>query len=112
MAASGAAVWSTSNLFGLFLLFAAVTANENTTSYNLNTTAFGGRNATYNVTDGYTTTRPTEFDPTPSPGGTAEPVQPTLPAEPLPASGRLLTPVTSGNPVTLHITVDKLLTSQ
>ncbi|XP_051277192.1 tectonic-1 isoform X2 [Dicentrarchus labrax] len=98
MAASAVAFWHTSSLFSLFLLFPVVTANENTTSYNFNTTVFGEQNVTFNFTDNYTTTPPTEFDsttPTPSSSSTDEPVQPTLPTEPLPVSGRLLTPVTS-----------------
>ncbi|XP_070769726.1 tectonic-1 [Enoplosus armatus] len=96
MAASAAG--STLNFFCLFLLLTDVTTNENTTSYNLNTTAvFGDQNVTYNVTDERTTTQPTEVDstPTPSDSSTAEPLRPTLPTEPLPVSGRLLTPVTN-----------------
>lgn len=99
MAASAAVFCSASNLFCLFLLFTAVATNENTTSYNLNMTLFGDQDVTNNATDNYTTTQLAEFDPTtqtPSSSSTQEPVQPTLPIDPLPASGRLLTPVTNG----------------
>ncbi|XP_031733485.1 tectonic-1 isoform X1 [Anarrhichthys ocellatus] len=96
MAVSAAVLWSTSNLC-LFLLYSAVTTHENTTSYSLNTT-YCDQNVTNNVTDNYTTTQPTDFDSTtpttPRYSRTEEPIQPTLPAEPLPVSGRLLTPVT------------------
>ncbi|XP_029296843.1 tectonic-1 isoform X2 [Cottoperca gobio] len=81
----------------LFVLFTVVTTNKNTTSNNLNTKV-GDQNVTYNFMENYTTTQPTEFDstsPTPSSSSTEEPVQPTVPAKPLPASGRLLTPVTN-----------------
>uniref|UniRef100_UPI0037E71082 tectonic-1 n=1 Tax=Semicossyphus pulcher TaxID=241346 RepID=UPI0037E71082 len=96
MAASASVLCS--NLFSLFLLFTAVTTNENTTSNNLNTTVFGDKNVTYDAVENYTTTQPTEFESTtstPSYSSTEEPVQPTLPAEPLPVNGRLLTPVTN-----------------
>ncbi len=100
MAASAAVFWFTSNLFCLILLFTAVTTNENTSSYNLNMNIlFGDQNVTYNATDNYTTTQTTELDPTtqtPSHSDTQEPVQTILPTDPLPASGRLLTPVTNG----------------
>ncbi|XP_076595988.1 tectonic-1 [Chaetodon auriga] len=98
MAASAVVYRFTSNLFSVFLLFTAVTTNENTTSYNLNTTVFDYENVTYDVMDNYTTTQPTEFDsttPTPSSSSTEEPAQPTLPTEPLPVSGSLLTAVTN-----------------
>lgn len=101
MAASAILCLLTSNLFSLFLLFTVVTTSENTTNYNLNTTVFGDQNATYIDMANYTTTQPTEFDSTtstPSFSSTEEPVQPTLPAEPLPVSGRLLTPVTNSKP--------------
>ncbi|XP_056295551.1 tectonic-1 isoform X2 [Pseudoliparis swirei] len=97
MAVSAAVFLTTSNLFCLFLLSTAVTAHGNTTSYNLNT-VYGDQNVTYNVTDNYTTTQPTEFDSTtPTTSNyisTDEPVQPTTPAEPLPVTRRLLPPVT------------------
>ncbi|TNN44378.1 Tectonic-1 [Liparis tanakae] len=97
MAVSAPVFLTTSNLFCLFLLSTAVTAHGNTTSYNLNT-VYGDQNVTYNVTDDYTTTQPTEFDsttPTTSNySSTDEPVQPTTPAEPLPVTRRLLPPVT------------------
>ncbi|XP_070693441.1 tectonic-1 [Pempheris klunzingeri] len=100
MAAPGAAPCRPSNLFSLFLLFSAVTTNDNTTSYNLETTASYEQNVTYGVTDSFlTTVEPAEFElttQTASPSSTQEPVRPTLPAEPLPVSGRLLTPVSSG----------------
>ncbi|KAM7417068.1 hypothetical protein PAMA_016938 [Pampus argenteus] len=97
--ASAAAVWSISDLFCLFLLFTAVTTDENTTSYNLNTTEFAKDNFTYNVTDisAFLTDVTESASPTPTPGysSTQYPVTPTLPAEPLPVSGRLLTPATN-----------------
>lgn len=100
MAVSAAVFLTTSNLFCLFLLSTAVTAHGNTTSYNLNT-VYGDQNVTYNVTDNYTTTQPTEFDSTtPTTSNyisTDEPVQPTTPAEPLPVTRRLLPPVTEGD---------------
>ncbi|XP_070819585.1 tectonic-1 [Chaetodon trifascialis] len=98
MAASTILFRFTSKLFSVFLLFTAVTTNENTTSYNLNTTVFGYENVTYDVMDNYTSTQPTEFDsttPTPSSSSTEETARPTLPTEPLPVSGSLLTPVTN-----------------
>ncbi|KAI3352163.1 hypothetical protein L3Q82_020977 [Scortum barcoo] len=98
MAASPAVLWSTSNLFCLSLLFSAVTTNGNTTSYILNMTLFWEQNVTYDSTDNYPTTQPTEFEPTtqrPTSGSTQEPAQPTLPIDPLPAAGRLLSPVSS-----------------
>uniref|UniRef100_A0A3B5ASQ9 Tectonic-1-3 N-terminal domain-containing protein n=1 Tax=Stegastes partitus TaxID=144197 RepID=A0A3B5ASQ9_9TELE len=79
-----------SNFFCLFFLFTAVTADVNSTSYSFNATASDD----HNVTDTYTT-QPTAFEPTsptPSDSSTEEPV---LPGEPLPESGRLLTPVTA-----------------
>ncbi|KAM9356785.1 tectonic-1-like [Symphorus nematophorus] len=97
-AASAAALWSASNLLGLFLLFTAVSTNENTTSYSFNATVFGEQNFTFYNTDNYTTTPPAEFSspsPTPSYSSTEEPAAPSPAPEPLPASGRLLTPVTN-----------------
>lgn len=85
MASSGAALW----LFCLFLSFTAVATEENITSHVFNTTAFGDHNVTYDVTNSYST-QPTGFESittTPSHTNT----------EPLPVSGRLLTPVTGGN---------------
>ena len=84
-------------VFCLFLLFNAATTNENTTSYNLNTT-LGDQNVTFNFIHNDTTPQPTEFESTsPTPSSTStEPPQPTEPAEPLPASGSLPTPVTTG----------------
>ncbi|XP_042349796.1 tectonic-1-like [Plectropomus leopardus] len=96
MALAAALLWSVLKLFCLFLWFSAVTTNESTTSYNWNTT-FGEQNVTYNVTDSYTTVQPTEFDwttSTPSSSSTPRTTEPSLPAEPLPLSGRLLTPLT------------------
>lgn len=106
MAATASGCWLILNLFSLLFLFTVVTSSENTTNYNLNTTLFGDQNATYNDMDDYTTTQPAEFDyttATPSDSSTEEPAQPTLPAEPLPVSGRLLTPVTNSNP-SLYLT--------
>lgn len=97
MSASVYVVCSVLNFFYLFLLFTAVTTNYNATSYNLNTTAFTDQNLIYNVTD---SSAAPEFEfttPTPSSSSTEDPVTPTVPGEPLPASGRLLTPGTSGN---------------
>ncbi|KAL7395646.1 hypothetical protein ABVT39_020737 [Epinephelus coioides] len=96
MAVSAAALWSTLILLCLFL-FTAVSSNENTTSYNWNTT-LGNQSVTYNVTDSYTTTQPTEFESTtatPGSSSTEGTSQPSLPADPLPVSGQLLTPVTN-----------------
>ncbi|XP_045886798.1 tectonic-1-like isoform X2 [Micropterus dolomieu] len=89
------ASYSTSNLFCSFIFFTAVTTKENTTSYSL--TGLGEQNVTYNVTDYFTTTQTTEFDSaaTPLHSSTEKAVEPSLPPEPLPVTGRLLTPVTS-----------------
>ncbi|KAF3837754.1 hypothetical protein F7725_009522 [Dissostichus mawsoni] len=96
-------------VFCLFLLFNAATTNDNTTSYNLNTT-LGDQNVTFNFMENDTTPQPTEFESTsPTPSSTStEPPQPTEPAEPLPASGRLPTPVTTVDsvcPCDLHESV-------
>ncbi|KAK5925613.1 hypothetical protein CgunFtcFv8_018124 [Champsocephalus gunnari] len=98
-------------VFCLLLLFNAATTNENTTSYNLNTT-LGDQNVTFDFMENYTTPQPTEFESTsPTPSSTStEPPQPTepLPAEPLPTSGRLPTPVTTVDsvcPCDLHESV-------
>ncbi|XP_034399174.1 tectonic-1 [Cyclopterus lumpus] len=94
MAVSAAVFLSTSNLLCLFLLSTAGTTHGNITSYNFNTT-YGDQNLTFNVTDNYTTTQPTEFDSTtPTTSSYSSTVQPTSPAEPLPVTGRLLPPVT------------------
>ncbi|XP_034546051.1 tectonic-1-like isoform X2 [Notolabrus celidotus] len=112
MAALAAVLWSSSNLFSFFLLLSTVTSNENTTSFNLNTTVLGDRNVTFDAAENDTTSQPTEFDsltthnttptlsspeeepvqPTLSPE--EEPVQPTLSPDPLPVNGLLLSPVT------------------
>ncbi|XP_028272264.1 tectonic-1-like [Parambassis ranga] len=98
MAASAAASCSLLNIFSLFLayfLFSSVTTNENTTTGDFNTTQFG-ENVTYNFTDYYTTTQPTVFESaTPTHPSHSSTVEPALPAEPLPVSGRTLTPVTN-----------------
>ncbi|XP_044220210.1 tectonic-1 isoform X1 [Thunnus albacares] len=95
MSASTVVVWSALNLFCLFLLFTAVTADENTTNYTLNTTVFPDQTFTYDVTDSSTTAQPDSTTPTPGYSSTEYPLWPTVPAEPLPASGHLLTPVTN-----------------
>uniref|UniRef100_G3N7K7 Tectonic domain-containing protein n=1 Tax=Gasterosteus aculeatus aculeatus TaxID=481459 RepID=G3N7K7_GASAC len=96
MELSATVFWSILNVFGLFLLYTAVTTHENTTHYGLNTEF---QNVSYSVKDNYTTTQPTEFDSTipktPRFSSPEEPVQSTTPAEPLPVSGRLLTPGTT-----------------
>lgn len=98
MAASAVVLWSTLS-FSLFLWFSAATAEENTTSYSLSTAVYGDQNVTYNGTD--SSTQPAEFESTtptaaPSSSSTERPVQPTLSADPLPVSGQLPTPATSG----------------
>ncbi|XP_039975094.1 tectonic-1 isoform X3 [Xiphias gladius] len=98
MAVSATVLWSSINIFILFLSLSVVTTNENVTSHTFNTTSFGHHNVTYNVTDSYTTTQPTEFGatkPTPSYSSTEEPVQPTPPSKPLPVSGCLLVSATN-----------------
>lgn len=98
MAAYAKLYWPILNLLSLFILFIDATTSENTRNYNFSVTVFGDQNATYIDMDNLTTL-PTGFDsttPVPS-SSTEEPVQPTLPAEPLPVSGRLLTPVLNGN---------------
>lgn len=99
MAAYAKLYWPILNLLSLFLLFIDATTSENTRSYNFNVTEFGDQNATYIDVDNFTTTTPTGFDSTtPAPSSnTEEPVQPTLPAEPLPVSGLLRTPAFNGN---------------
>nr|XP_046262426.1 tectonic-1 [Scatophagus argus] len=91
--------WSISNVFIYYLLlFTAFSISENTTNYELNTTVFGDQGVIFNSTDNNTTTQPTEFHsstPTPAYSSAQGPVLATLPAEPLPVSGRLLTPVTT-----------------
>ncbi|XP_053180447.1 tectonic-1-like [Scomber japonicus] len=89
MSASAAAAW-----FCSFLLFTAVTTDENTTSYNFNTTDYPELNFTYSFTDSSTTSQPDSTTTTPSYSSTADPLRPTVPGDPLPASGYLLTPVT------------------
>ncbi|XP_041652779.1 tectonic-1-like [Cheilinus undulatus] len=86
------------HLFCLLFLCTAVTSNENTTGYNFGTTVFDDRNTTFDAVENYTTTQPTQLDSstqTSTPSSTEETDQPTLPSEPLPVSGRLLTPVTN-----------------
>ncbi|KAM7000790.1 tectonic-1 [Tautogolabrus adspersus] len=86
------------NLFILLFLFSAVTSNENTTSYSFNTTVFVDDNVTNDAAENDTTTQPEEFEsptPTTAPSSTEEPAPTTLPPEPLPVSGRLITPVSS-----------------
>uniref|UniRef100_A0A3Q3REE6 Tectonic-1-3 N-terminal domain-containing protein n=1 Tax=Monopterus albus TaxID=43700 RepID=A0A3Q3REE6_MONAL len=90
MAASDVVIWSFSNIFCLFLSFSAVTADENITIPALNTTVFGDHNVTYN--DSYTTTQP---DTTPAFESTTPTPSYKNTEEPLPVSGRLLTPVTN-----------------
>lgn len=99
MAAYAKLYWPVLKLLSLFVLFIDATTSENTTNYNFSVNVFGDQNATYIDMDNFTTTMPTGFDsttPVPS-SSTEEPVKPTLPAEPLPVSGRLLTPVFNGN---------------
>lgn len=100
MATSVKPYWPLLNPISIFFLFIDATCSENTTNYNFSVTVFGEKNATYIDMDNFTTTIPTGFDsttPLPS-SSTEEPVQPALPAEPLPISGRLLTPVIDGKP--------------
>ncbi|XP_071313644.1 tectonic-1-like isoform X3 [Trachinotus anak] len=99
MAASAAVLWSLL-IFCLFLSFTVATTDENSSRYTFNTTASVDRNVTYTVTQGYgyTTRQPPESEvtePTPSYTSTVESGQPKPAAEPLPASGRLLTPATN-----------------
>ncbi|XP_060905053.1 tectonic-1 [Labrus mixtus] len=101
MAASVASFHGT-NLLSFFFLFSVVTSNENTTSFSFNTTAFVDGNLTNEAAENYTRTRPEEFEsPTPTPGSTEEPpptsltLEPPEPPEPLPVSGRLITPVSN-----------------
>ncbi|GAA6234230.1 tectonic-1 [Lates japonicus] len=98
MAASAAVLWSFAYILCLFFSFNVVTTDENITSPTINTTTPGDKFFTYNVTDNYTTTQPTEFEatnPTPTYSSTEVPVQPTPPAKPLPVSGRLPIPATN-----------------
>lgn len=81
MASAGAAVWC------LLLSFTAVTTEVNTTNHIFNTTTFSDHSVTYDVTDNYATQSTESTTTTPSDTNT----------EPLPVSGRLLTPVTEGN---------------
>uniref|UniRef100_A0A3Q1B646 Tectonic domain-containing protein n=2 Tax=Amphiprion ocellaris TaxID=80972 RepID=A0A3Q1B646_AMPOC len=81
---------ASSGFFCLFFLFSAVATEENTTSLDLTTPASFDQNVTFAVTENYTVFETTT---TPSSGSTEE--EPLLPAEPLPESGRLLTPVTA-----------------
>ncbi|XP_023273615.1 tectonic-1 isoform X1 [Seriola lalandi dorsalis] len=85
-------------IFCLFLSFKVSTTDEITTNHTFNTTVSDDRNVTSNVTDSYTTAQPPESETT-QPiqiySSTEQPGQPTPPAEPLPASGRLLTPATN-----------------
>ncbi|CAJ1057985.1 tectonic-1-like isoform X2 [Xyrichtys novacula] len=93
-----AVFWSAANLLNVFFLISTATENENTTSYHFNSTVFGDRNETLVVAENQTTAQPTEFDiTTTAPGysNTEAPVQPSPSSEPLPISGRLLTPVTA-----------------
>ncbi|XP_047441622.1 tectonic-1 isoform X1 [Mugil cephalus] len=95
MAASSATVGSILNIFCLFILFTAVTTNENTTNDNFNATLFGDKNSDYTTANYYTTTEPTVFEFTTSTTSSSSTEEPAAPAEPLPVSGRLLNPVTN-----------------
>eukprot|EP00064_Thunnus_orientalis_P008061 superscaffoldBa00000935_g8083 len=68
--------------------------NNHNTNCNHN---IGQKNQTftYDVTDSSTTAQPDSTTPTPGYSSTEYPLWPTVPAEPLPASGHLLTPVTN-----------------
>ncbi|XP_055015467.1 tectonic-1 [Boleophthalmus pectinirostris] len=75
-------------------------ASENNTSYNLSTTVYPDQNNTFNITDVYTPTEPTQFESTTRISTTTssistEPPEPDLPEDPLPLSGQLLQPATS-----------------
>ncbi|XP_074530834.1 tectonic-1-like [Halichoeres trimaculatus] len=99
MASVAAVWWSPSNLFSAFLLLSTVTAQENTTIFDFNTTAFNDRNVTFDAAqENVSSTQPTEVDsttPTPTPISPEEPFLPTLLPEPLPVNGHLPIPVTS-----------------
>lgn len=80
--------------FYLFLLLTVVTVN--TTESDFNTTGFDAFNLIDNVTESYPRTPPPVSDSTTTaPSYSTE--TPNLPAVPLPVSGHLPTPLTSGN---------------
>ncbi|XP_059202577.1 tectonic-1 [Centropristis striata] len=90
-----AVLWSTFHLLSLFFFFISVTTSENTISDDFNTT-FSDQNVTFNFTDSFTTPQPAEFHSTTQTPRTSteEPAESSLlPGEPLPVSGRLLTPL-------------------
>lgn len=94
------------NIFYLFLSFAVVSSNENSTN-TLNMSVFGEETNTYFDLFNTSTPQPTELDSTRTPtvtdlSTTAVPVLPTASsAEPLPVSGRLPTPVTDSESLIL-----------
>lgn len=75
----------------LFLLLTVVTAN--TTESDFNTTVFDAYNFSYNVTE--STQPPVSESTTTAPSNSTE--MPNLAAVPLPVSGHLPSPLTSGN---------------
>ncbi|XP_055080719.1 tectonic-1 [Periophthalmus magnuspinnatus] len=84
-------------------------ASENNISYNSNTTMYPDQNSTFNITDVYTTTEPTQFESTTRISSISpEPPEPDLPEDPLPLSGRLPQPdisVAAMCPCDMHIDV-------
>ncbi|XP_071396085.1 tectonic-1-like [Centroberyx affinis] len=87
-------VFSSLNLLCLLLMGVAATTEENSTSYDSNATVSTIQNVTY--MDNFTTLQPELDSTTPTHGysTTKDPVQPSLSTDPLPLSGRLLSPVT------------------
>ncbi|XP_041846206.1 tectonic-1 [Melanotaenia boesemani] len=93
MAASAIIVWFSLTIFSAFVLIISASTDQPATSGDFNTTALDDQSFIYNATDNYTTTdlpKPPTTTPTPSYSST----EPVPPAEPLPVSGSLLTPVT------------------
>lgn len=81
-------------MLNLFFLLIATETNSN---YSLNSTMFPEQNDTFNSSDIYTTTQFTQFESTTliTTLSSTKPPAPVLPADPMPLSGRLPTPLTS-----------------
>ncbi|XP_067330928.1 tectonic-1 isoform X1 [Channa argus] len=93
MAASTAQLWLFLYILSIFLACAVISSSANVTSYQTNKTGFIDHSITYN-NDGSYTTEPTESGViTQTPRAAEESLPPAPPAEPLPVSGRLLTPL-------------------
>lgn len=86
-------VFLASDFFSIFLMIVTVNSNENSTSSYFNSTAWDDLNFTSGTTF-VAFTESTVLSSTTRTSSGTEP--PPLPAEPLPVSGRLPTPVTAG----------------